>query len=340
MKTNRLVRIIGAVAVVLLAVAALGQVARSGSQSLGPDRGGSDLLIEPGLATDDGTTSSLERLLGSGGIAGQAAGSKGMPPANVDRAEAARNGASVPGAPGPAPASGALTAEDRKIVQTASVRLQVEEVGGSFEEVGRIATGAGGFVASSSFSYQAEAQIASMTIRVPASQYQGVLSDLRRLGVKVDAEDSKASDVSEQYSDLSARLRNLEATEGQLLALLARAQTIQEILTVQDRLNGVRSEIEQVKGRLQLIENLTEMATITVHLRPVVAKVDNGGSGVNLGAEIREAWNNSIEFLGGVAAGVIMVVVFSWWIPLVAIPGWIVLSRLARNRQQPASAVD
>jgi hypothetical protein len=220
------------------------------------------------------------------------------------------------------------------------MRLEVKEVGASFEEVGRVATAAGGFVASSSMSNQSETQVASMTIRVPMDRYQDVLRELRGLGQKVVSEDSKSSDVTAEYTDLGSRLRNLEATELQLLNLLGRATTINEILQVQDRLNSVRAEIEQVKGRMALLDRLIDLATIAVHLQPVPVVANGGGDGGRIGEEISQAWDESIEFLTDVAAGVLSVIVFAWWIPIVGIPALLIGSRLLRNRPQRLEAVD
>jgi hypothetical protein len=273
-------------------------------------------------------------------------GSKALGDADDSRGESeesARNSAGGASAPGAAPAAGGGTLAstiDRKIVSTASIQMQVENVGGSFEEVGRIATSAGGFVASSSFSYKDEDQIAAVTIRVPTESYQSVLGSLRALGVKVDAENSDATDVTEEYTDLGARLRSLEATEAQLLILLGRAETISDILTVQDRLNFTRTEIEQVKGRMQLLDDLTSLATITVHLRPVVAGNGGGSGGTDLGSEVSEAWDESLAFLEDVAAGVLTVVVFLWWVPLVGLPLLIGYKAVSRHRDGSAAAAD
>ena len=139
-------------------------------------------------------------------------------------------------------------------------------------------------------------------------------------------------------TDLQSRLRNLEATRDQLLNLLGRAQTVTDILTVQDRLNNVTGEIEQVKGRMQLLDNLTSMATVTVHLRPVAApvKVDDGG--VNLGETISEAWDDSLAFLGGIAEDVLTVLVFAWWVPVLAVPAAAVAWGVTRGRPRGAVA--
>src|SRR5436190_701047 len=155
-----------------------------------------------GPATDDASVDvmgSIDKALGRQTSSGQPAPQNSaadrqalspMPPLSLEsKAGAAQSGPAVGGAP-PAPGeqSVASTAQDRKIVQTAALRLQVKEVGGSFEEVGRVAAAAGGFVASSNFSYVVEQQVASVTVRVPSDRYQEVLGQLRALGKKVDGE--------------------------------------------------------------------------------------------------------------------------------------------------------
>jgi hypothetical protein len=201
---------------------------------------------------------------------------------------------------------------DRKIVQSTSVDLGVEEVGRAFQEIIRVAETNGGFVASSSFSNLNESQTADLTVRVPSNRYQDMLAQVRGMGeVKQEASDS--SDVTEEYTDLQARLRTFEATERRYLALLAEAETIEEILIVQDRLDGVRAQIEQVQGRINLLDHLTDLATITVHLRPLAAATVDGGGTSPLDAAER-AWEASLEALRGLAAGALIVGAFSWWL--------------------------
>jgi hypothetical protein len=315
-------------AVAALALAAIGLAARGG--------GAPPATVEPAGDGEppDSVQAQIDRALGQEG--------RVLPAPAVAGGERALGGPeqakSAAAAPVPAAQDGAgssggdalASTADRKIVQTASMRLQVKEVGAGFEEVGRIATAAGGFVATASFSYQGEQQVASVTIRVPASRYQDVLSQVRALGVKVDSEASNASDVTEEYSDLSARLRNLEATEAQLLQLLGQARNINEVLQVQNRLNAVRAEIERVKGRIALLDKLSEMATLTVHLRPAVAVAKAEGGGIDIGREASEAWEASLEFLGGIAAGVVAVVVFAWWTLPLAVLAWLARQRWSR----------
>ncbi len=336
MGNKKLLRKLGLAAIVLVAIGGIGYAARNsgaGNESDVATSDGGISMVQPSDARD-GTVA----IGGSAGSDQIANVTKGLPPMSAGVAESAPSSGSVASGPAAPPSAGGgdlASSLDRKIVSTASLDMQVDDVGGSFEEVGRIATSVGGFVASSSVSYQGERQLASVTIRVPSDSYQSVLGSLRKLGVKVDSESSDANDVTEEYTDLSSRLRTLEATEQQLLTLLTKANNISDILTVQDRLNSVRGEIEQVKGRQQLLDNLTSLATITVHLQPVVAAghVDHPNDGVDLGAKISEAWDNSIQFLGEIAGGVLTVVVFAWWVPVLGLP--LLLAYKVTRRDHP-----
>lgn len=220
----------------------------------------------------------------------------------------------------PAPDSAQLdNILDRKIVQSTSVDLGVEEVGRSFQEIIRLATTAGGFVAGSSFSNFDDRQVADLTVRVPNDQYQSVLAKVRGLG-DVNTEASDATDVTEQYTDYQARLRTLEATEQRYLELLAQAETIDEILTVQDRLDGVRGQIEQLQGQINLLEHTTDLATITVHLQPIGVAAGTPNGNIHPLNAAENAWEHSLDALRGLAAAALVVAVFSWWLlpPLAA----------------------
>ncbi len=230
---------------------------------------------------------------------------------------------------------------DRKIIQSTSIDLEIEGENGvsrSFQDIIRIAETAGGFVASSSFSNIDDKQFADVTIRVPGTQYQSVLADIRGMGT-VSQEGSDANDITEEYTDLQARLRTLNATEQRYLELLARAETINEILVVQDRLDVVRGQIEQVIGRVNLLDNLTELATITAHLSPAVLAVEASSDGGSLtpAEAFENAWQASLTALSGIAIAAVVVVAFSWWLvpPLVALA---IGARWWANRRPRATA--
>ncbi|TAK69789.1 MAG: DUF4349 domain-containing protein, partial [Dehalococcoidia bacterium] len=187
-------------------------------------------------------------------------------------------------------------------------------------------------VSSSSFGHNGDRETASVTIRVPSDKYQDTLARVRKLGDVRDTQ-SSSNDVTEEYTDLQSRLRNLTATEAQYVAFLARAKDIGEVLQVQDRLSAVRSEIEQVQGRINLVEHQTDLATITVHLDPPLveqAKPSTGNRGpLEVGAD---AFQASLDVLLGIATVALAVAAFSWWLIPLALLGWLLGRRQLRPR--------
>ncbi|HEY5641138.1 MAG TPA: DUF4349 domain-containing protein [Dehalococcoidia bacterium] len=234
---------------------------------------------------------------------------------------------------------------DRQIIRTATIELTVDDVPGAVQRIETAAAAAGGFVAGSSITVEQQPppddpdeeqeirQRGTITIRVPAETYATVMSTLR--GIVEDPRDIRSltedtSEVTEEYTDLQARLRNLEATEAQYLELMTQAESINDVLLVQDRLNTVRLQIEQVEGRIQLLDDLTSMATITAHLSPpplIVSPIEPDPEKSWAEEAWENAWNASedaLEALGvaAITGGVVMVwllipgalLLGGWWV--------------------------
>ncbi|MGA9348481.1 MAG: DUF4349 domain-containing protein [Anaerolineae bacterium] len=174
----------------------------------------------------------------------------------------------------PAPDLGLEPMEERMIIWTGDVSLIVKDAGESLEKVEAIAEDLGGYVVNSSSWYEEEQLRARLTIRVPAEEFDTAMARLKDLAIKVENRNVSTQDVTEEYTDLDARLRNLEATEKELLELLTevreRTGKAEDILAVHREVSNIRGQIEQVKGRMQYLEKMTAMATINIELIPDV----------------------------------------------------------------------
>jgi hypothetical protein len=191
--------------------------------------------------------------------------------------EVAAYAPSAPGIPGEAAHLGLEPVEERMIIWTGDISLIVKDAGESLEEVEAIAKDLGGYVVNSSSWYQEEQLRARVTIRVPAGEFDTAMARLKDLAIKVENRNVSTQDVTEEYTDLDSRLRNLEATETELLELLTevreRTGKAEDILAVHREVSNIRGQIEQVKGRMQYLEKMTAMATINIELIPdVLAK--------------------------------------------------------------------
>ncbi len=268
-----------------------------------------------------------------------AASPSGAPaPASGDKS-LGRSGA---GGTGSLPDSNAEFA--RKVIVNANISLNVKDVSVAFAEANRLARSAGGYVEQSSFinvnnNKDAPQRTASITLRIPSAQYDATLASLRGMeGAKVASEGSKSSEITEQYTDLQSRLRNLERSETQYLTLMEQAKTIADIIQLNDRLDGVRGQIEQIQGRLKVLDQLVDLATIDVSLSPY--PTDNGSEGGSdgLGDIFATAWEHSLDAAGFVLTGAIYAGVGILWLALPAGLVLFIYRRVVRKETPPTAA--
>jgi Domain of unknown function (DUF4349) len=111
-----------------------------------------------------------------------------------------------------------------------------------------------------------------ISFMVPAAKFDDTIDQLSRLG-KVQNEHISGNDVSAQYVDLHARLANMEAQRNAMLALLGKAQTIPDIIAVQNQLGQITQQIEQLKGQISYIEHNTTFSTVSVNILEAGAPV-------------------------------------------------------------------
>lgn len=162
--------------------------------------------------------------------------------------------------------------QERKVIQTASLNIIVKDTAAVLEFAQNLANQMGGYIVTSTSWRQDEQLRAQITLRVPAEQLQSALKQMREKAIRVDNESISSQDVSQEYTDNDSRLRNLRATEVELLELLttAREKTgkAEDVLAIFRELTSIREQIETLQGRQQYLDTMTAMSTITVDIWP------------------------------------------------------------------------
>ena len=154
----------------------------------------------------------------------------------------------------------------RKIITSGDVSIEVKSVEKAREKIEKIQEQAGGFVSSSSVEDQGRgSKSASVTIRMPAEKFRSVLKKIKKLG-KVRDENTEADDVTEEYVDIQARLKNLKREESRFVEILQKANTVEDILKVESELGRVRGEIEVIEGRLRYLNDRISLSTLEISL--------------------------------------------------------------------------
>ena len=206
--------------------------------------------------------------------------------------------------------AGDVAAADRVVIRSANMMIVVPEPSASVQEIADLAKEMGGFVVSSNVfqTFFSEANVsadrASITIRVPSERLDEALSAIRDSATEVRSENVSGQDVTQEFTDLQSRLRNLEAAEEQLLEILDAATETEDVLQVFNNLRQVREEIEVLQGRIQYISESARLSAITVDLIPDVAAQPLNIGGWQPEGTVKEAFTaliRALRFMGEAA---------------------------------------
>lgn len=152
-----------------------------------------------------------------------------------------------------------------RVIKTGAIDMTSTNVPATVDAIGDLAIAKGGYVQSSSTSDDEIGKASSyVTVRVPADTFEDTMTAIKALGTHINNESVSGEDVTEQYTDLAARLTAAKAQEEQYLLILQDAETVGEVLAVQEHLGTVRAEIESLQGQINYLEDRTDLATISV----------------------------------------------------------------------------
>jgi hypothetical protein len=220
---------------------------------------------------------------------------------------------------GEAAAAGpASVADDALIVRTGSLELEVADVAAVLALARGEIAGLGGYVAGSDEYDQGEQRWASVTYRVPVERFEQAIDGLRGLADRVVRETTQSQEVTAQVVDLDARIRNLRASEDALVAIMDRAGRIDDVLSVQLRLEDVRRQVEQLTAQRDELASRAALATLTAYWVTPVAAVAVAREGWDLATQVDAALAQTVSALQGLATVLVWIVVVA--LPLLGLP--------------------
>jgi hypothetical protein len=221
----------------------------------------------------------------------------------------------------------------RKIIYTATLRIVVDDFAKAQERLAELVADHKGYVIQSETSgTPGTPRSGNWKVRVPVDQFELFRKATVHLG-DLDRSSVDSQDVTEEFYDLKARIKNREADEESLRKLYEKADgKMENILAVRRELQNVRLEIEREQGRLNLLHKLTEMTTLTVHLheRGAYVPAESPTFGNRAGRTISDSWDSLV----GVGQWFALVVVaLTPWLPVIALIGlalWTLRRRIGK----------
>lgn len=246
---------------------------------------------------------SLSVLAGCSASSGSKATGNAAPPAAQSAAARDQAAAAGLGNEGAAKSTAAAQSQPpetdgRKVVKSAELVLQTEHYDQSAATLESLVSSFGGYIESSSVQGDGTGggrRTASYTVRVPAGRLEEFLDGAGKIGAVVNR-GIHGQDVTQSYFDSETRLKTLKAEQDRILELMQKAEKIDDVLAIEQRLTDVQNQIEQLTGQLKQWDSLVSLSTVTVTLNEVTVVTRPEASG--LGGQIASMFRASVSAMG------------------------------------------
>jgi hypothetical protein len=221
-------------------------------------------------------------------------------------ARVSASGESMPNADS---AQSAAQAMERKIIRNGKLTIETDSPTAGQQKITSIVESLGGFVITSDFKQgnASSSETVTITVRVPASQFNEALEKIRKAGDQVLNENVTGQDVTEEFLDLEARIKTKKALEEQFLTIMKQAKNVSDALEVQTEISNVRTEIERMEGRKRFLENQSSLSTIIITLQTPAPIVTASTSG--FGHSIKEAFGDGLDTAASIILGLIRLII-------------------------------
>lgn len=225
----------------------------------------------------------------------------------------------------------------RKVILSGAMTIETNKFDAAVNGIVVKTQGAGGFVQSSNITgiksengNYLENREANFIIRIPSSKFETFMLSIGNLGV-ITSKTTTGEDITAQYIDNEARLKNQKIKEARLLDILKKAKNLSDILAIETELENTRYNIESLTGTLKLWDDQVDFSTLNITLSEIYEKKVLVKKPVTLIDKIKSSFTSSINLLVDILKGSLIVLVaiapFAIIITIILLVVWIYIRR-------------
>ncbi|MCD8068723.1 MAG: DUF4349 domain-containing protein [Lachnospiraceae bacterium] len=217
-------------------------------------------------------------------------------------------------------------ATERKLIRTVDMSVETTSYDSALSAIKAQVSESGGYVEyiytynGSSYSSYTRPRSWSLTLRMPSENLDVFLTAVSDI-CNVVYSDETVTDVTLTYVDLESRILILETEQERLIALLEEAESLEDILTIEERLSEVQYQLESKESQKRTYDNQINYSTVTMYLREV--QVLTPTAELTVWQRISQGFEDSVESIcEGISEAAIWVIIH---IPYLVILGAVIL---------------
>ncbi len=223
--------------------------------------------------------------------------------------------------------------KDAKMVYTANMDLQTLSFDEADADITALVKEMGGYFEQRSISNRSSGyRYADYTVRIPADKFESFCTQMGTLCHLVYKNES-ADNITESYYDTQSRLVTAQTKLARLQELLSRAESMEDIITIESAISETEWTIENLTGTLRTYDSLVDYATVYMSLSEVYELSGTGQAPVTFGDRLGESFLDGLKSIGRTAQNFAVWLAYSWFWLLVVIVIVIVVVRLIRRRR-------
>jgi len=154
----------------------------------------------------------------------------------------------------------------RMVIKNGSVSMYVDDLDVASEGVQNLVSKYSGYLISVSDTGSGNYRHVEVAIKVEAKNFDAAIMEIKNLADEVSSVNVSAEDITQTYTDMQSRLKNLKASEEEMVRILSKAEKVADILAIQTELNKLRGEIEVLEGQIRYYDNNVAYSTISVSM--------------------------------------------------------------------------
>lgn len=189
---------------------------------------------------------------------------------------------------------------ERKLIRQGNIRLKVKNTKQTKFLIAREVENLNGYLGNESVYQDGSSKESRLDVHVPANKFNRLVEFIEKHADKIDDKTITIDDVSEEFVDLTARLRTKKEVLERFHSMLTRAKNIDEIIKLEEKIGEIQSDIESVEGRLQYIEQNVAFSSLSLvyYTETPVVVVDEPN---RFTSAFSEGWESLVSFLVGIA---------------------------------------